>query len=115
MLIVSLSIQYADNVHKSAGPIVFMSKTMGMLPIIWTEDEEESEGKSYFNLCTFIILIGWIFIQQIIRLSQSLIVIRLIIFSTVHIKVHKMEEHDFEWVIGLFHSLDGLSCVWYHF
>lgn len=45
-------------VHKSAGPVVFVSKTLGMLPVIWTEDESESECKSYFNLYTFIIFIG---------------------------------------------------------
>ncbi len=51
---------YEDRVHKSAGPVVFVSKTLGMLPVIWTEDEEESECKSYFNLYTFIIFIGWV-------------------------------------------------------
>jgi hypothetical protein len=45
-------------VHKSAGPVVFISKTLGMLPVIWTEDENESECKSYFNLYTFILFIG---------------------------------------------------------
>ncbi len=49
---------YEDNVHKSAGPVVFVSKTLGMLPVIWTEDESESECKSYFNLYTFVIFIG---------------------------------------------------------
>jgi len=53
-------LQYTDNVHKSAGPVVFVSKTMGMLPVIWTEDEAESECKSYFNLYTFVVFIGWI-------------------------------------------------------
>eukprot|EP00095_Tigriopus_kingsejongensis_P003812 maker-scaffold278_size225338-snap-gene-0.13 protein:Tk03812 transcript:maker-scaffold278_size225338-snap-gene-0.13-mRNA-1 annotation:"gustatory receptor 43a-like" len=51
---------YEDQVHKSAGPVVFVSKTLGMLPAIWTEEESESECKSYFNLYTFIIFIGWI-------------------------------------------------------
>ncbi len=49
---------YEDSVHKSAGPVVFVSKTLGMLPVIWTEDEEESECKSYFNLYTFVIFMG---------------------------------------------------------
>jgi hypothetical protein len=31
-----------------------------MLPVIWTEDESESECKSYFNLYTFAVFIGWI-------------------------------------------------------
>ncbi len=51
---------YEDQVHKSAGPVVFVSKTLGMLPVIWTEDENESECKSYFNLYTFVLFIGWI-------------------------------------------------------
>ena len=49
---------YEDQVHKSAGPVVFVSKTLGMLPVIWTEDESESECKSYFNLYTFVVFIG---------------------------------------------------------
>ena len=49
---------YEDRVHKSAGPVVFVSKALGMLPVIWTEDETENECKSYFNLYTFIIFIG---------------------------------------------------------
>ena len=38
--------------------MVFVSKMLGMIPVIWTEDEEESECKSYFNLYTFVIFIG---------------------------------------------------------
>ena len=49
---------YEEHVHKSAGPVVFVSKMLGMIPVIWTEDEEESECKSYFNLYTFVIFIG---------------------------------------------------------
>ena len=49
---------YEDRVHKSAGPVIFVSKTLGMLPVIWTEDETENECKSYFNLYTFVIFIG---------------------------------------------------------
>merc|ERR1719397_2445287 len=45
---------YEDRVHKSAGPVVFLSKSMAMLPVIWTDDEAESECKTYFNLgCLF--------------------------------------------------------------
>ena len=79
---------YEDQVHKSAGkkqniidyrygitrkilyiyiyiyiyilkaPVVFVSKMLGMLPAIWTEEESESECKSYFNLYTFVIFAG---------------------------------------------------------
>ena len=50
---------YEDQVHKSAGPVVFVSKMLGMLPAIWTDDEEmENECKSYFNLYTFLIFAG---------------------------------------------------------
>ena len=38
--------------------MVFLSKMLGMLPVIWTEDESESECKSYFNLYTFAVFIG---------------------------------------------------------
>ena len=31
---------------------------LGMLPAIWTEEESESECKSYFNLYTFVIFAG---------------------------------------------------------
>lgn len=51
---------YEDHAHKSAGPVVFVSKTLGMLPVIWTEEESENECKSYFNLYTFVIFIGWV-------------------------------------------------------
>merc|ERR1719150_1064429 len=51
---------YEDRIHKSAGPVVFLSKCMGMLPLIWTEDETESECKTYFNMYTFLVFIGWI-------------------------------------------------------
>lgn len=49
---------YEERVHKSAGPVVFISKMLGMIPVIWTEDESESECKSYFNLYTFVIFLG---------------------------------------------------------
>ena len=39
-------------------PVVFVSKMLGMLPAIWTEEESESECKSYFNLYTFVIFAG---------------------------------------------------------
>jgi len=53
---------YEDQVHKSAGPVVFVSKMLGMLPAIWTDDDTESDNecKSYFNLYTFLIFAGWI-------------------------------------------------------
>lgn len=41
-----------------SGPVVFVSKMLGMLPAIWTEEESESECKSYFNLYTFVIFAG---------------------------------------------------------
>merc|ERR1719370_1368424 len=50
---------YEDRVHKSAGPVVFLSKSMAMLPVIWTDDEAESECKTYFNLHTFIVFLAW--------------------------------------------------------
>ena len=49
---------YEDQVHKSAGPLVFVSKMLGMLPAIWTDDDEENECKSYFNVYTFAIFAG---------------------------------------------------------
>ena len=51
---------YEDQVHKSAGPVVFVSKMLGMLPAIWTDDdtENDNECKSYFNLYTFLIFAG---------------------------------------------------------
>lgn len=62
---------YEDRVHKSAGPVVFVSKTLGMLPVIWTEDEEESECKSYFNLYTFVIFIGWVGLAAVSGLKME--------------------------------------------
>jgi len=50
---------YEDRVHKSAGPVVFLSKCMAMLPVIWTDDDAESECKTYFNLYTFIMFLAW--------------------------------------------------------
>jgi len=51
---------YEENVHKSAGPVVFVSKMLGMIPVIWTEEQDDSDCKSYYNLYTFIIFAGWI-------------------------------------------------------
>jgi len=51
---------YEDRVHKSAGPVVFLSKCLAMLPVIWTDDDAESECKTYFNLYTFVLFLGWI-------------------------------------------------------
>jgi len=62
---------YEEHVHKSAGPVVFVSKMLGMIPVIWTEDEEESECKSYFNLYTFVIFIGWVGLATITGLRVS--------------------------------------------
>jgi hypothetical protein len=31
-----------------------------MLPVIWTDDDAESECKTYFNLYTFVVFLGWI-------------------------------------------------------
>merc|ERR1712214_249256 len=50
---------YEDRAHKSAGPVVFLSKSMAMLPVIWTDDEAESECKTYFNLYTFVVFLAW--------------------------------------------------------
>merc|ERR1719266_1133564 len=50
---------YEDRVHKSAGPVVFLSKSMAMLPVIWTDDEAESECKTYFNRYTFVVFLAW--------------------------------------------------------
>ena len=36
---------YEDRTHKSAGPVVFLSKCLGMLPVIWTDDDAESDCK----------------------------------------------------------------------
>ena len=55
---------YEDRAHKSAGPVVFLSKCLGMLPVIWTDDDAESDCKSYFNLYTFIVFLAWIGQQQ---------------------------------------------------
>ncbi|XP_023335000.1 uncharacterized protein LOC111706370 [Eurytemora carolleeae] len=51
---------YEDRIHKSAGPVVFLSKCLGMIPLIWTDDEEGSECKTYFNIYTFVVFLGWI-------------------------------------------------------
>ena len=32
---------------------------MAMLPVIWTDDDAESECKTYFNLYTFIMFLAW--------------------------------------------------------
>ena len=36
---------YENRTHKSAGPVVFLSKCLGMLPVIWTDDDAESDCK----------------------------------------------------------------------
>lgn len=50
---------YEDRVHKAAGPVVFISKCLGMLPVIWTDESETVDCKSYFNLYTFLVIICW--------------------------------------------------------
>ena len=72
-------------VHKSAGPMVFLSKMLGMLPVIWTEDESESECKSYFNLYTFVIFIGQ---YLAVALANPLIFITMVFILTLHIMCH---------------------------
>jgi len=64
---------YEDQVHKSAGPVVFVSKMLGMLPAIWTDDdtENDNECKSYFNLYTFLIFAGWIALAVMSALQIS--------------------------------------------
>ena len=69
-------------VHKSAGPMVFLSKMLGMLPVIWTEDESESECKSYFNLYTFVIFIGQ---YLAVALANPLIFITILFIMTLNI------------------------------
>ena len=44
----------------SSGPVVFLSKCLAMLPVIWTDDDAESDCKSYFNLYTFVVFLAWI-------------------------------------------------------
>ena len=34
-------------------------QSMAMLPVIWTDDEAESECKTYFNLYTFVVFLAW--------------------------------------------------------
>lgn len=64
---------YEDRAHKSAGPVVFLSKCLGMLPVIWTDDDAESDCKSYFNLYTFIMFLAWIGVAVISGLRVELI------------------------------------------
>ena len=49
---------------------MFVSKMLGMLPAIWTDDDTESDNecKSYFNLYTFLIFAGkyWKFFISIV-------------------------------------------------
>jgi len=50
---------HEDRVHKSAGPMIFLAKTVSMLPCIWTDDEPENECKAYFNLYTFVVFLSF--------------------------------------------------------
>jgi len=67
---------YEENVHKSAGPVVFVSKMLGMIPVIWTEEQDDSDCKSYYNLYTFIIFAGWIGLAAVsgLRINEDYIV-----------------------------------------
>ncbi len=49
---------YEERVYKSAGPVVFISKMLGMIPVIWTEDDSDGDCKSYFNLYTFLLFLS---------------------------------------------------------
>jgi len=64
---------YEDRAHKSAGPVVFLSKCLGMLPVIWTDDDAESDCKSYFNLYTFVVFLAWIGVAVISGFRVNLI------------------------------------------
>jgi len=64
---------YEDRAHKSAGPVVFLSKCLGMLPVIWTDDDAESDCKSYFNLYTFVVFLAWIGVAVISGMRVELI------------------------------------------
>ena len=60
-------------------PVVFVSKMLGMLPAIWTEEESESECKSYFNLYTFVIFAGGlalVFLHHLNILNQKFLLYR---------------------------------------
>ena len=39
---------------------MFLSKCLAMLPVIWTDDDAESDCKSYFNLYSFVVFLAWI-------------------------------------------------------
>ena len=56
-----------------SGPVVFLSKCLGMLPVIWTDDDAESDCKSYFNLYTFIVFLAWIGVTVISGMRVDLI------------------------------------------
>jgi len=64
---------YEDRAHKSAGPVVFLSKCLAMLPVIWTDDDAESDCKSYFNLYTFVVFLAWIGVAVISGFRVDLI------------------------------------------
>ena len=54
-----IGIACVDN-NLTSGPVVFLSKCLAMLPVIWTDDDAESDCKSYFNLYTFVVFLAWI-------------------------------------------------------
>ena len=42
-----------------------------MLPVIWTDDDAESDCKSYFNLYTFVVFLAWIGEQKNIKVFND--------------------------------------------
>lgn len=54
---------YEDKVHRTAGPSIFLGKCIGMIPVIWTDVDEQNPGgggecKSYYNLYTLVLSMG---------------------------------------------------------
>ncbi|XP_071746715.1 uncharacterized protein [Lepeophtheirus salmonis] len=64
---------FEDRIHKSGSSMIFMSKTLGLLPVIWTEEDLEGECKTYLNFYTFILYICWValFVLTFIKLNVS--------------------------------------------
>ena len=58
--------------------MVFLSKCLAMLPVIWTDDDAESDCKSYFNLYTFVVFLAWIgngILNQIEIITEDIFII----------------------------------------
>ena len=51
---------------------------MAMLPVIWTDDEAESECKTYFNLYTFIVFLAWLVFFTILLFTLHILLIIII-------------------------------------